>query len=181
MTLASIVTVSRAAAPIAVMGAVVAGLLFAGSPSHAASDSVTIRISYSTTIDRARPAPHNGIVTSHSLTVILSGLKNVEEKNDSQSGRSTRQSSKLHVLGGRDKEGGGIWHVLGPKQLVRRIEYPQNWSIMTVTVTGEQSCQVTIQHVLKPGYREFTLKRFVSREIAYYSRVTVTSSSCQIA
>jgi hypothetical protein len=146
----------------------------ATSQAAASHRDVTIRINYSNTVNRLRPDPEDRLITNHSLTVVLSGLRNIEEKWNSRVGRSARRSSSVRVLGG------GEWRVQGQNSLVRQIEYPQNWTIITVTVTDDKSCKATIDYVLKPGYREFTFPRFRSREIAYYSEAKTTSSTCQI-
>jgi hypothetical protein len=64
--------------------------------------------------------------------------------------------------------------------LVRRLEFPQSWTIATITVTGNSSCRATIQHVLKPGFREYSFRRLQGGGIAYYDRPRVISSTCEI-
>jgi uncharacterized protein (DUF2147 family) len=70
--------------------------------------------------------------------------------------------------------------VLGPKRLVRQIDYPQNRTVITISVTGEKSCQATIGHVLKPGYREFTFPRVGNRQIAFFTQPRAAGSTRQI-
>ena len=55
----------------------------------------------------------------------------------------------------------------------------QNQTITYVRVNG-RNCSATTRYVLKPGFKEFTLPRLASREIAYYSAIHLISSSCRI-
>jgi hypothetical protein len=154
-----------------------------GVPSVAAAapnDTSTIIVTYVNSLDRLNPSPQKGIITQMNLTVALSGQNTIQEKRDSRSGRNSRQSGSVLTLGGSATEAGERWRVTGPKQLVRRSEFPQNWTIITITVTGEKSCQAKIEYHLKPGFSTYTFRRLVSREIAYYSRAEVTSATCQI-
>jgi hypothetical protein len=177
---------SQPYAPLAIGLKIAAALLaWAILIIHVSSDAaeqgrVTIHVKYINKFDRLLPNPRDGIVSEHNLTVILSGANEVVEKWDSRSGQLTRQSASQRVLGGSDSERGGRWQVVGPKQLVRRIEYPQNSTIITITVTGEKSCQAAIDYVLKPGYREFTLRMMANQQLAYYRNVRTISSSCEI-
>jgi hypothetical protein len=162
------------------IGVLACGAITPSVAQSQANKPVTIRVNYSNVVDRAKPDPKQGIVTNHSLTVTLSGFNNVQEQWDSRSGRSSRQSSSARILGGSETERGGTWKVAGPEQLVRRIDYPQNWTVITIRVTGQTSCEAKIDYVLKPGFKIFTFRRLLSREIAYYSRAQALQSTCQI-
>jgi hypothetical protein len=163
-----------------IVALIVADLVHATRLSAAQDGVVTIRVSYSYRVDRIRPEPESGILQNRSLSMVLSGPKDIEEHWAEQSPRRRYQSTSRRVLGGGDSETGGRWHVLGPKRLVRQIDYPQNWTIITIAVGGEKSCSATIGHVLKPGYREFTFPRVGDRRIAYFTQPRVVESSCQI-
>jgi hypothetical protein len=164
-----------------ILALIIASAFPASQLGRAAQDgSVTIRVSYSYVVDRIRPEPQSGIRQNRNLVVVLPGAKNIEEHWSEQSPGRQYQNTSRRVLGGSDSETGGRWHVLGPKRLVRQIDYPQNSTVITVSVTGERSCQVTIGHVLKPGYREFTFPRVGSRQIAYFNQPRAVESTCQI-
>src|SRR5882672_7653686 len=108
-----------AALPVAAMACFAIGVTFAVSPVHAGPNHrVTFRITYSNSVNRVRPDPQNRIVARYSLTVVLSGQRNVEESWDSRVGGDQRQSSALRVLGS-DSQARGQWRVLGPNRLVR--------------------------------------------------------------
>ena len=152
----------------------------AESLEAATGGAATIRVSYETSINRLRPEPQSGIVTQHNFTVVLSGTKNIEERWDVKVGGNSRQSASVKVLGGSSSEKGGQWRVGNANQLIRRAEYPQNWSITTITLTGPTSCQAAIKNTLKPGFKEYTFRRHLSREIAFYDKPQVKSLTCQI-
>jgi hypothetical protein len=157
---------------------VILTVLSATSPSYAASNgSVIIHVSFAATLNRVRPNPKAGIIDHVSLTLVLSGTNTVDEKWDERAGRAEHQSGSVRVLGG---DTGGRWQVVNAKKLIKRLQRPQNWSIYTVTVTGNKSCRATVNYVLKPGYREFTFRLWSTGQIAYYNNIRATNITCTI-
>jgi hypothetical protein len=144
------------------------------------SSAATIRVTYTTSVDRVRPDPKNGIIGHHSLTITLSGKNTVQEIKDSRSGSSSHRSASNLTLGGGTDNEGGRWRVASATQLVRRSDNPNGSRIVTITMTGQTSCQATVNIVLKPGFAVHTMRRLVSREFAYYSRAEVVDAACEV-
>jgi hypothetical protein len=134
----------------------------------ATNSSPTIRVAHTVSVDRVRPSPKKGIVAHHNYTVTLSGENTVTTKRDSRSGRDSSQQQSSRNLGVAGKKG-ALWTVASSNEIVRRLDYPQSYQILRITVTGPNTCVAKVDYVLKPGFTEYTLPRLVSGEIAYYT------------
>lgn len=155
-----------------------AGAALAG-PARA---NVVFDISYETSSDRARPDPQSDVRTHRHYTVILSRPRG----NANARGQVT-ELSRVGVAGAETvrngnlndaMEGGGNrWTTVSATELVRIAEYPQHQVIMTLTTHGE-SCAVDVRFKLKPGFKEFKVRRISTRDWGFYSRYGLVASSC---
>lgn len=71
------------------------------------------------------------------------------------------------------------WRVESANSLIRYRTFPQHVEVMRISVSG-QSCQVSIEHNLKPGFS--TYERFgKSWEPHFYSSLSSSGISCTVA
>jgi hypothetical protein len=153
-------------------------LILAGSPTRA--DSVTIDASYDMVFDRLRPNPRAAIQAHHTVRVRLSADKKVAEEWFNTTSGLVRRPAYSRVLGERSPEGGvGEWQVAGPSELRRVLNFPQNITTLTISVTGTE-CSLRVSFLLKPNFSEFTYRRVRTREWAYYSQPRILKTQCAI-
>lgn len=155
-----------------------AAICAAPGTASAAEGQVTITGVYVNILDRIAPRPRSGIESRHEFTIVLSNGKQVTENWNRQSGRTVRRSSSVKILG-ETGESGGAWRVVSGDKLQRSFDYPQNITLLTVSVSG-QSCQLSTEYRLKPGFADYTFRRSRSREWANYDKPRTISTSCVI-
>jgi hypothetical protein len=145
-----------------------------------AQDRVTIDGFYENRVTRLRPQPKREIVAQYRVSVVLSAGNQVDESWDSTAGRTRRTKRSTRVLGGSTEETGGSWRVLAENQLQRTIDYPQNVTIITITVNDDRTCKLTTEYELKSGFTEYMFRRWASREWAYFTQPQTMSTRCSI-
>jgi hypothetical protein len=165
-----------------IRAAMAAALFFVEAGAAHAQNAVTqIDFSINYLFNSLRPDPRDNIPVTHTYSITLSGAGRVDEKRQAQSGAASYASQLTRVLGESSSEGktGGAWRVAGPNKLVRQRNLPQSAETLTVSVKG-QSCDVTVDNRLKPGFSEFEYSSIRTGEWQYFSRPQVTSASCAI-
>lgn len=149
--------------------------------ARAQSDTVTIRASYTTVMDRVRPDPRSDVRSRHSLELRLSGVRRVDESWQSRSGRFGRESHRVKQLGGGDEEGTGAWRVLPNNRIQRKINYTQSVTTLTITVDRDDRCRLDVSSALKPGFSEFRFRRQSTGDWGYFVNRRANDLSCEVA
>jgi hypothetical protein len=108
-------------------------------------------------------------------TAVLSTDRSASVDMDSNAEGRVQLSGKL---GGRPTEapGGSASLSVAGKHTLRAIrEYPNNYTVVTLTVIGN-SCSMRVEDRLKPGKRQYTFQTSVG--LAYCSKPQITRAEC---
>ena len=70
--------------------------------------------------------------------------------------------------------------MVGPNELVRTINFPQNVRTMRIRTDGARRCTLTIEDVLKPGFSEYVF-RDMRGELRPFAKPQVVATSCIVS
>lgn len=133
-----------------------------------------IKIAYSFVYDRIRPEPKKGVRVNASFDVALSETGDVKEDVTRAAGKVSdgfKTGTKL---------GGGQWEVVSEKQLQRTFSQPQSTFVLTITMIDEKSCKLETKWTLKPGFKEYKLRRITDGTMAFFTEPKIQSTTCTI-
>lgn len=133
--------------------------------------AVTIKASYSMSMQRLRPSPAAVSPTANFDVTVNEGGGVSEQIRRNQGNVNDRFNNNMKL--------GSGWRVAGPNQLVRTIDQPQSTLVVTITTSGN-SCTVKPTWTLKPGFSEYKLKQIQDGSWGFFTQPQVTSSSCTI-
>jgi len=140
--------------------------------------SLTIDLGFDVSSDEVRPRPNVGGISHRQLHVVLSNGNKVSESRLDQYSQWSRNGFTNTSLGGGDSV--IAWHVLSSKKLIRFGQGPQHTSIMIVTITNYNHCQLEVKFILMPGFTEYQFITLTHNEVGYFTNVKTLNNTCTI-
>lgn len=148
--------------------------LGAAAPADAAGPTIRGRFSYEGIANCQQPAVQNFPIRARG-TAQLSTDRKATLNMTSNTGGWTRLDATLGGAPTAAPGGSASLHVVGAHTLRAVRDYPNNVTIVTMTIRGS-SCTMTIDNRLKPGKTVYTFTSVLG--IAYCSRPQITRTEC---
>ncbi len=140
-----------------------------------------ITVAFTASEDMVRPRVQANIVVRDEVAVTLSpdGKLSAHDTWGTVSSNSDLTLGKQHSGTVASASRKTTWHVLSNNRLVRILERPQSIQRIEIVTSGNQ-CTATVSDKPKPGFNEIDLASFDGKEVHYFSRREITSTSCTI-
>lgn len=157
-----------------------AALLLGATGSGSAAGNVSFDINYIDQCQEISPKTTSYQVDQHVVVTLHDGNRVTEQRN----WRSPGAAAGIATEGAMGSEVSALkftiaWHVQSPSSLIRYRTFPQHVEVLHIAVSG-QSCEVTIQHKLKPGFT--TYERFDKQWASHiYSSLASTGITCRVS
>ena len=156
-----------------------AALALSATGSSSAAGDVSFDISYIDQCEEIAPKTTSYQVNQHVVVTLHAGNRVTEQRD----WRAPGSSSAIATEGAIGSEVSTLkftvaWHVQSPSSLIRYRTFPHHVEVLHIAVSG-QSCEVTIQHRLKPG--STTYERFDNHWSSHmYSSIVSTGIACRV-
>jgi hypothetical protein len=164
------------------LGPLAIALSAVAAPTEAqdsSSDKKTvINLNYDSVMDRARPNPMSDGKAHFHIQVTLWGKNKITQVQDLSSGRLSEQRTTDQDLG--EDARSGVWHVASRNRLVHVWNMAQSVRTIAVTLKPDNTCDLNVKDVLKPGFHEYAFQARWTAGLEYYSRYENTNTSCEI-
>lgn len=149
-------------------------LSLAAHATSEAAGATKITLTWTETMDRIEPLPMKNIVLQRNTTLVLNSGKTIDTRTQTSYSSTVKWDDKFSA--GLGKE----WRVVGPNQLQRVDQFPNNVQIRQITVNGN-TCTFTITHTLASGAPYYVFP-MVSQpgKAGHYSRFAVSNPTCRI-
>src|SRR5688572_9387482 len=126
---------------------------------------------------RPRQATHR---VAKRITLTLQGGNVITDSSVSTSarGQSTSKGREGRLGASIESKRGSVsWSVQSSKSLVRTQSRPQHVDVIRVTTHFDTSCAATVSFRLKPGFREYRLRRISDGESMYFRSLSAENVS----
>ena len=160
-----------------------AAAVLSGAMMLAAAPADAAEIVVSWTLAHQEVRPQLAARTSAvSIRLNLQGGSTISERSQAmntrgQTNTGNREGQFRAAMGNR---GNVTWRVQNAKTLVRTSEGPQHTMTVRVSTIGENACRATVSYRLKPGFREYLLKRISNGEAMFVSSMRAEDIKCAV-
>jgi hypothetical protein len=133
-----------------------------------------ITLTWTESFDRIEPQPQKNILLQQNATLLLNNSKTINHRLQTSYGGAVRWDETFQFSLGKD------WRVLGPNVLRRTNRFPNDVTILQVTVNGN-TCTLTITTKLESG-APYYIRPMISQpgKAGHYSRFDSLNPVCKI-
>jgi hypothetical protein len=157
-----------------------------GTLWHSAAGAAEIVVTWTSVLQEVRP--QQGLRRSSAVVrLTLQGGNVITERAESMNLRGQRLGSTRH---GQLRSPLPIsslgrpaitWRVQDARRLVRTVDASQHTMTLRVTTTAASSCRASISYRLKPGFREYRVRRISNGEPMFVSSIRAEDIACRVA
>jgi hypothetical protein len=156
-------------------------ILIAAGPFAYDAIAAEVVVSWTEVQEQVRPKQFTGRVAK-TVRLSLRGGNVIGENSVSVVGRGKGKSKDIDGRFGNSISSGKSrvsWSVQDSKSLVRTQDSPQQTQVIRITTQSDTACVATVSFRLKPGFREYRLRRS-DGELMYFRSLSAENVSCRV-